>query len=333
MKTGSLILIAVILPAASINMACNRDSKSCNYPYVSDNMKMPLEAFRPGGGSSGMVQISDTQYLTVYDLKRFEEGPRMGLVTVNSLELIISPLDVTGWDETGISSDLESICAIPGREGEYLLAESGAWQDNTGRIFHVTVDTTLLKATVLGVMEIPALKPNDIGLVGDQYEAITCIPANTDSVIIVLGERGGSEVYPTGIIRWGIADLKSHAFNFTESGLSGINVTAPGSWNQDIHRHITDFYIDKTGALWSAGCEDVGDMGPFYSVIYKVGILNKRNPDSPIDTSIDCLTYKIIDGFKIEALSGPAAGINSTHCFGTEDEIYGGVWRPIKITQ
>jgi len=331
MKFRTLLLIAVFANTMCFNTACKRDSKSCIYPYVSENIEVPEDVFRPGGGSSGMVQISDNQYLTVYDLKRFEDGPRMGLVTILPDDLKVEPLEVTGWDETGISSDLESICVIPGKANQFLMAESGAWQENTGRIFHVRLDTSNCTVTVLGHFNIPEIHPNDFGVVGDQYEAMLCLPYEEEKVIVVLGERGGSEVNPKGIIRWGVADLESYELAIEGAGLKGIQVSAPGEWTQETHRHITDFFIDEKGFLWTAGCEDVGDLGPFYSVIYKVGMLNKNNTDLPIDTSIDCLTYKVIDGFKIEALSGSAAGIDATHSFGTEDELFGGVWRPINI--
>lgn len=331
MKFRSILLIAMLSTTAIFNSACKRDSKSCEFPYQSANITAPETTFRPGGGSSGMEQISGTQYLAAYDLKRFEEGPRMGMITVSEESLIVKPISVTGWDSTGISSDLESICKIPGRPNEFLLGESGAWQDKTGRIFHVSLDTTNLIATVMGHSEIPMLNKNDIGLVGDQYEAMLCVPFNENEVMILLGERGGSQVNPNGIIRWAVLNLETYAFEFSPKGLKGIEVVAPGTWDQELHRHITDFFLDKDGFLWTAGCEDTGDWGPFYSIIYKVGKVNADNHDMPIDTSIDCLTYKVIDGFKIEALSGPDTFTNATLSFGTEDENYGGVWRPILL--
>jgi hypothetical protein len=300
------------------------------YPYVSENIEVSEEAFRPGGGSSGMAQISDNQYLTIYDLKRFEKGPRMGMITVTGESFVVEPMEVIGWGETGISSDLESICAVPGTKLHFLMAESGAWQENTGRIFHGSLDTSNCTVTILGHFNIPEIHPNDFGVVGDQYEAMLCLPYEQEKVLVILGERGGSEVNPQGIIRWGVADLQTYELIIEGAGLKGISINAPGEWTQETHRLITDFYVDNKGFLWTAGCEDVGDLGPFCSVIYKVGVLNS-NPDLPIDTSIDCLTYKVVDGLKIEAIAGAPAGIMATHSFGSEDEIYGGVWRPINI--
>lgn len=90
-------------------------------------------------------------------------------------------------------------------------------------------------------------------------------------------------------------------------------------------------HIDHNGIIWASASGDQGDAGPFYSVIYKLGKINQMNPQKPISI-FDTLTIgREIYGFKIEALSGPQKDINCTHTFGTEDEIYGGVLRPINI--
>ncbi|MFT6336237.1 MAG: hypothetical protein ACI86M_003902 [Saprospiraceae bacterium] len=62
-----------------------------------------------------------------------------------------------------------------------------------------------------------------------------------------------------------------------------------------------------------------------------MGKINQANPPKPISIFDKLNIGREIYGFKIEALSGPKKNINCTHTFGTEDEIYGGVWRPISI--
>ena len=77
--------------------------------------------------------------------------------------------------------------------------------------------------------------------------------------------------------------------------------------------------------------EDVTDMGPFNSVIYKLGQLNGAKNDRPFEIYDSFPTWKPVSGFKIEALSGPIDGVDCDLSFGTEDEMYGGVCRVIRI--
>ncbi len=291
-----------------------------------------IQTLKLSGGSSGMEQIDDHSYLAVYDLKRNSANARLGLIRVTPSSLIVSPIKVDSWGDEGIANDLESICAIPERKNEYLLAESGNWQGKFGRIFHVKVDTLTLSATVLGSTKIPMLFRNDMTVVGDQYEAIICLPYDKGHRIVMLGERGGSDNNPHGVVRWGLLNLEDHSFHMGDEGLAGIPVTVPGNWvHTETKRDITDFHLDAKGDIWAAASEDLGDKGPFYSVIYKLGRLDLENKERPFSVFESITTRKAVTGFKIEALSGPCKGISASHAFGTEDEIYGGVWRPIHI--
>ena len=292
-----------------------------------------IDAKKLSGGSSGMEQISDSAYLVVYDLKSHKQGVRLGLISVTEESISVVPIVINAWDEEGLPNDLESICAIPGKENEFLVAEAGNWQGKLGRIFHLQIDFSKQTGRVLGTLKYPFLHRNDFGIEGDQYEAMHCLPYTKNERIIVLGERGGSEFSPSGVIRWGIWDMKKGTLTIEGTGLKGISVNAPGHWtNSKSKRSITDMYVDKNGTLWASGSEDQGDAGPFYSVIYPLGKINPMNPDLPV-TVIDFLAVgREVYGLKIEALSGPKKGINCTHTFGTEDEMYGGVFRPINIS-
>jgi hypothetical protein len=246
----------------------------------------------------------------------------------------IKPVAIEQWGAGGIGNDLESICSIPGRPNEFLIGESGDWQGRPGSIFHVKVDTALLKAEVLGSVRIPLLHNNDFGKTGDQYEAMACLEMEGEKKVIILAERGGSEAYPRGLIRWGVIDLKKHKLSFSDAGMKGMVVDVPGNWtNKKEKRDITDFYIDGNGFIWAAASEDHGDTGPFYSVVYQLGRVKEGDTNQPVQVFDKIVNFKEIPGVKIEALSGPCAGIESSHAFGTEDEIYGGIWRPIMIVE
>lgn len=286
------------------------------------------------GGSSGMAMLGDQSYIVVYDVKNFRTGVRMGMISIKDEMLEVNPIKVNGWGVEGISSDLESICKIPAKTAEYLIAESGNWKGALGRIFHIRVDTTARTAQVLGITKLPYQDINTPDKVGDQYEAMGCLPYSDTKRILILAERGGSSVNPSGIIKWGMYDLTTHQLEFSNTGSKGISVDAPGDWT-DIEgkRDITDLHIDEVGGIWAAASEDVSEVGPFYSVIYKLGQLDATNTEQPFQIYKEFPQWQAVTGFKIEALSGPIQYIDCTHAFGTEDEIYGGVWRAITMKE
>lgn len=314
-----------------LSLAACSSSNSVVKSSPNENNTQP-QTFKKSGGSSGMEQINDCSYLVVYDLKKNAKDVRLGLVKVGDKSLTVAPIQIHSWDNEGISNDLESICAIPGKDNEYLIAESGNWQGELGRIFHIQVDTLKLVAHVLGSVKIPMRYRNDFDVTGDQYEAITCLPYDKNNRIVILGERGGSKNNPNGVVRWGILNIREHSFEMDNEGITGIPVNVPGHWtDKATKRSITDFHLDRKGILWASASEDPGDTGPFYSIIYKLGKINPLDKEKPITIFKEINIAKEVNGFKIEALSGPCKNIPGTHSFGTEDEIYGGVWRPIHI--
>ena len=322
----SLIWITIFFIACNPTQKLNQSSTKISTQKIDDK--------KLSGGSSGMEQLSDTSYIVVYDIKSHKEGARLGYVKLTDESIDVLPIEVDSWGEEGLSSDLESICAIPGKPNEFLIAESGNWQGEIGRIFHIQLKINTLKAKVLGSVKFPLLDRNDFDLEGDQYEAIHCLAYTADERILILGERGGSQVNPMGILRWGIWDIKNNTLSIEGEGLKGIKFNAPGHWsNNQSKRSITDMHVDHRGVIWASASEDRGDAGPFYSVIYKLGKINQKDHNNPISIYDKLSIGKEIFGFKIEALSGPKNNITCTHTFGTEDEIYGGVWRPINIIE
>ncbi|MEO0724452.1 MAG: hypothetical protein AAFZ63_07925 [Bacteroidota bacterium] len=310
--------------------ACNITEDVTKVPPAQTTPQIPAD--KMGGGSSGMVQITDSTYLLAYDLKIFQKGPRLAILTASDEAIRVSPIVVDSWGEDGLASDLESVCAIPGRPNEFLASESGNWQGELGRIFHLKLNPANHQAQVLGSSLIPMLQRNDFDITGDQYEAIYCLPSSETQRLVLLGERGGSPANPQGVMRWGLLDLEQHSFTFTDAGLTGLSVNAPGHWqDEQTKRSITDIHVDAQGTIWASASEDQGDAGPFYSVIYRLGQLRNDQPSLPLTIAEELTEFKEIDGFKLEALAGPRAGIQCTHSFGTEDEIYGGIWRPIQI--
>ena len=284
----------------------------------------------PHPGYSGMAQLKQNKYVVVHDAKTEEDGPRLGIVKIRKDRTPkYEILEIMDWKhEDGRSNDLESICALPGRSGEFLLAESGYRKQRFGRLFHIAVHKK--SARVLSVLALPLVADNTKRNNGDNFEGLACVSHQEGRVLVVLGERGGSKLYPSGVLRWGWFDSATGTLTWPDDGTKGKVITAPGQWlHGESKRDIGDLYFDNTGVLWAVATEDAGDAGPFRSVIYQVATI-LDNPKDPLQLIQDGRPFWILDGLKIEALSGPA-GIpgEGPLSIGSEDENYGGVWRPL----
>ncbi len=288
---------------------------------------------QPAAGISGMAQIDGNSWLVVHDALSFENGPRMSIITLSADSApVFHPVTVDSWpDADGRASDLEALCPVPSRPGEYLMAESGTWQGKNGRIFHLRLDASTKQAAILGVMKLPVLADNKPHQVGDQYEGLACIRGIDGRLLLLLGERGGSQKFPEGVIRWAIIDIERHELHFTGKGLEGVKVNAPGKWkNRLANRDISDMYISPEGKIWLSAAEDNGDNGPFTSVIYSPGRIS-GNFSLPVIADRHPEVWRTVGSVKIEALSGPAESVaGSRMSIGSDDENYGSIWRPVE---
>lgn len=282
---------------------------------------------------SGMDKINDSTYLTVYDLKSHEEGNRIGVIEVSPEGGInVFPVAVSDWlHDDGKGSDLESVCSLPNRDNEFLIAESGKWDGKFGRMFHLKLigDSKSYEAQIVGVFDLPefdAKGPGDGA--GDEIEGLACQSKNTGKVWVYFGERGGSEAYQNGVIRWAEADLNDHTLTWTETGQVGIQVNAPGPWvDISSNRDISGLHIDENNTLWATASEELGENGPFNSIVYKVGKV-QSNFEDPIRMSDQMDVRYTLNGYKAEAISGGTGLIQgSVFTVGTEDELLGGSWR------
>jgi hypothetical protein len=274
-------------------------------------------------GISGIARMSPDTYLIVQDAKIFEQDkPRIGLLNIKSASESIEykRLDFPATAST-LSNDLEGVCRVPNKPNEFLLAESGYWQEKYGRIFHISV--TKQHVALVHEFKLPFLRDNNPDQHdGDNFEGIACVAFNSDNVLILLGERGGTDVYPKGILRWGTYNLITR--NVTWSGQSQ-EVTSPNPWGSSKIRSITGLSIDSKNQLWGSASVDPGDNGPFRSVVYLIGHID-ANQEIPVQL-YNPNTHWIVDGFKVEGVAAGEDGLPLS--IGTEDENYGGIWRPM----
>ncbi len=284
-----------------------------------------------------MAMIDDTHYLAVHDTLSHEPGARISVLEVIADQNVsITPVSPADWaHDEGQSNDLEGVCAVPKRDGEFLLVEAGHWDGAFGRMFHVKVDIT--KATpqvnVLHAFDLPEFdRKNSADPAGDEIEGIACAARSDGRTLVILGERGGSSVYATGLLRWLVIDLEAPGeLQFSAGGFAGKTVDAPGSWSDPArNRDISALHLDSENNLWAAASEDLGDSGPFKSIVYKVAELRADDPD-PIQIVDSFYVSHTVDGFKIESLAAPTTQAEgSVFAIGTEDEAFGGVWRTLK---
>ncbi|ODS34056.1 MAG: hypothetical protein SCARUB_00829 [Candidatus Scalindua rubra] len=272
-------------------------------------------------GYSGMVQLDNKRFLVVHDTKGDSRENRFGILTFNQNSSLIYSLVLTDWGDTvgDPASDLEAICRIPGSKYEFLACESGYYQGRYGRIFHIEIlhENDDWVAVVKGVFSLP----RDT----DNVEGIACIGTKDDSLVIILGERGGSELNPQGKLRWGLLNLD---FPNTIFRIQGEKPFAAPDWPDDaMNRDCADLYIDNQKHLWIAATEDAGDKGPFKSVIYDVGIVNIKEMEHSLLKEKPIAAWRL-DGVKVEALGAPVIP-ESKLSIATDDEHYGGIWRPL----
>lgn len=288
----------------------------------------PAPMAGPPGGYSGMARIDSETYLTVHDARFSDPSPRLGLVRIlESGYTEYAPLSVPDWkDEDGRSNDLESVCALPGRPGEFLAAESGYHKGHFGRIFHLKLKATRVR--ILRVHKLPAFS----GERSRKFEGIVCAPHPGGRISVILGDRGSSKTPPHGLLRWGTLDTDASRIVWSKAGKRGVRVSPPSAW-RDLGsiRSISDLYLDPGGTIWASATQDLGKVGPFRSIIYRLGRI-RSGPGAPFSLTLSPRPVWTIDGFKVEAISGPP-GIGGDHfiAIATDDDHLGGVWRTLSL--
>lgn len=271
-------------------------------------------------GYSGMAELDARCLLVVHDTKVNESGPRMGVLTVGDDDgSAYSPVCIDWGHERECANDLESLCKVPGRTHEYLAAESQYWKGKYGRIFHFRLSREKCGwgAKTLNVIPLPRDTVN--------VEGIACAARKDGSYLLILAERGGDDGNPQGQLRWGTLDLDNARF-----ALEDQRTFEALDWPKSArNRDCADLYLDTrdNNRLWIVATEDSSDVGPFRSVIYDAGLV-APGEKPPIRLRPTPVATWHIDGFKVEGL-GPGILPKSKLSIATEDESYGGTWRPL----
>jgi hypothetical protein len=269
-------------------------------------------------GVGGMLYLGNQTFLVAHDAKAAQPPrPRLGLLRVASHGVRYQALEVD-WTATGESSDVESLCAVPGRPDRFLAIESRQFQGKYGRILVMERQGEQIRS--LAAIYLPVLEA--------QVEGSACLPLEGGRLLLVMGGRGGDPPYAPGRLHWGLLDLESNRFELSASGREGMDLPPPLVSSDPYTRGISDLYLDPAGYLWVACADEMSDLGPLRSVVYRAGRLHPRLESPPLEPFEPQELVWVVDGYKVEALAAPCVE-NSVLSFGTDDELLGGTWRPL----
>jgi hypothetical protein len=284
--------------------------------------------------ASALVRVGPDAFLVVMDKKNpRDEGERLSVLTIEEKAVSNVLLPIDGLPEADLPSDLEAACAVPGRADECLLAESGYFQGKFGRVFHVRVakGTEGWEARLLHTF-VPFERPQGVldydTPTEDEVEGMACVRTSDGQLVLVFARRGG-KAKPAELVWGALNDLETQPA-FAQSGKAML-ARDPGSLGD---RGAADLRLRPAAPdawrVWSVATIDPNGHGPFRSLIYDAGQLVwdppfgmcfEREPVKPLWS---------LDGVKVEALAGPARwAAGSVLSIGTDDEIYGAIWRPL----
>jgi hypothetical protein len=225
-------------------------------------------------------------------------------------------LDVA-WPEQagGISHDLESVTRIPGTD-RYILAESGDNGRGSQRLFLVSI-------ALEDGLELLETVPWPVSVFNVEATAVAVVEG---ALYFLYAERSQGE--STTPLRWAPMTLDPLAFGPFEE----VSVAPPS--NEGTNRPIVDLAVAADGGIYAAASYDPDeDTGPFTSGVYRLGAIVPRvDGATGAQVVLDPHPHwmALTNGLKIEGLAiREAPGIPRSFFYGTDDEYYGGILRPI----
>ena len=293
---------------------------------------------------SGMVKVAANQFLVAHDGKRPNE-PRLGVIDVEDKGLSYREIGIDKRPANeDLPNDVEGICAIPDRTGEYLLAESGFYppQGEFGRIIKIGyTGGSALGAEYLGSFR-PFPPPANKAETPDpeQIEGIASVAYDgTTALLLALrGSASNPKSGQPGQLIWGtLTDIDKTNPKFEENGRCRLSPDAIAN------RGAADLFVrpdrpdsTNTWEILSVATVDPykdknkGHLGPFLSAVYSAGILTINSGKIAFNRHSTCNVLWHIEGLKVEALAAPADRIENTELsIATDDEFYQGIWRPL----
>lgn len=316
-------------------------------------------------GASGMAWISGSSYLCVQDLKSNRQGSRVGILTIDTEHGGYDYLPLEPDWGADLPHDMESVYGFKTRPGEFLMAESGSYENwdtheyHIGRIFHVKLveEQGGWLFSVLGTIPIPENIHEIEGMyctaVSDHHAWNGGMPGeymwqDMNGSFAQFGSEdpemteqmdaatSGEEISIVLGSRGGNQPYEPAMLYYcqadlashamTNDGGSGVELSVPNNGNP-WERGCSDLYLDSMGVLWVASCSDRGDNGPFDSRIYRYGnVMNQYNGGGYFGPYSTISWH--LGGVKVEAICMSVIP-GSTLCYATDDEGFGGIWRSL----
>lgn len=266
---------------------------------------------------SGLAWLGDDRFLAVHDSKNpYElESVRVSFLKTpgSSNKMMWAPLNVDF--PGGLSSDLESASRVPDTN-LVILAESN---DNAGdfrRLFLAEFDDSMV--TVLSSLSWTEFS--------DPFNVeATAVASTQDGYIFIWAERNSGKQNTE--IKWSKMTLEPFSIS---APLGSVSFTLSGSMSQKnsdplYNRSIVGMDVDNFGNLYTVAVNDTGaDNGPFRSVIFKVGYVDK---DGDVNLLGSPEMLGTVDGLKVESISLVEGKNERWLYFGTDDENYNGTLR------
>jgi hypothetical protein len=292
-----------------------------------------------------MVKVGRNLFLVAHDTKSPIET-RLGTISVQEDGPQYREVGILNWPAyEKPPNDVEGICTIPNRPGEYLIVESGYYPKYGyfGRVIRIRYpEGTPGHAEYVGYFRpLPAPANNDETPRPEQIEGISVVAHEGGMTVLLLALRGGKnkpddpdDTAAAGKLIWGtLSDIDAPNPKFTRTG------TAPLSYKPIADRGAADIYVvSKTANSWdlySVATSDPGDLGPFRSAVYSAGTITIDPPCvSFAPQENQNIVHWDFEGLKVEAVAAPAelfkgkSGVSGLS-IATDDEVYNGIWRPI----
>jgi len=278
---------------------------------------------------SGVTWLEGELFLSVQDGKG-PDAPRVTLLRNptdrsglmhQTLALPWPASDLPNGAPGGIAWDLESVARIPGTN-RILLAESGDNGRGSQRLFlvEVTVSPDGTGATLALIETVPW----PVSVFNVEATAVARV---NDGYVFLYTERSQGEVATD--VRWASVSFDPLSFG----DFDGIPVSVPTTLG--LNRPIVALEVTESGVILGAGSYDPDeDGGPFNSAVFRLGTL-EAHADHPSGARLSLYPTPMVlgemNGLKIEGIAVRERGNGAPFelFYGTDDEFYGGILRPL----
>ncbi len=262
---------------------------------------------------SGIAKISEDGNTAAFIVVRGKER-KFGKITVNiknphsdlGLELFPLPSEVVG--------DLESISAIPGPGGEFIIVS------DKGIAFYVRLTNKNI-LEFKGTINLPGYENKKKDKDSTEIEGVA-VQKIGEEFVIMWATRGknniGSKLFLAKLNldgpRVSITDQSDYSFINKDRALLG---------SEEV-RHVSDIKIDTKGNVYVSSANDPGNPGPFSSAVYLIGKVARVNNKYEFNNPVQNLVASYYAGDQLPSKTKKIEGLeilsDGTFVFGTDDE-------------